>query len=104
MNISEQILPRRNFSEEETFEAQKKKRLDLSKLDEKKVTQEEVLSQERCAICLIDFDDPDREQSTDDHSRISKLKCSHILHYECIKKWLEDSDRNECPVCRGQAI
>jgi hypothetical protein len=39
-----------------------------------------------CAICL------------DKCITYIKLKCNHIFHLQCIKKWTKES--NKCPLCR----
>ena len=29
-----------------------------------------------------------------------KLKCGHYFHVDCIRKWIDEYDNNECPYCR----
>ena len=29
-----------------------------------------------------------------------KLKCGHYFHVNCIRKWIDEYDNNECPYCR----
>jgi len=40
-----------------------------------------------CAICLNEFDGPDR---------VLPLRCGHLYHAECLRKWLEQSQT--CPL------
>ena len=46
-------------------------------------------NQKKCSICLEDYQQNDK---------ISILKCDHIFHNECIKKWLNNN--GTCPFCR----
>ena len=47
---------------------------------------------DRCTICLMDIV-KDEE--------ITKLKCNHYFHTECIKDYLKDFDY-KCPICRDE--
>ena len=42
--------------------------------------------------------------STETPSQISKLKCGHVFHFECVETWLKNCKKNECPVCRSEAV
>ena len=42
-----------------------------------------------CPICLEYFNDKEK---------LAKLKCGHVFHIECIKKWI--SRESNCPTCR----
>ena len=79
-----------------------------SKLKKQEVTEELVGEDTTCAICLIEYDMKKNMSMFDDDvepSIVSQLhKCKHIFHYDCIKQWLENCQRNECPVCRGEAV
>jgi len=44
----------------------------------------------QCAICLLDFDTT---------CQVSVLRCKHVFHGECIRRWLSNQAR--CPLCRG---
>ena len=46
-----------------------------------------------CCICLDEFHD---------RERLSKLRCGHVFHSACIKKWLVHDLR--CPTCRTDAL
>jgi len=48
-------------------------------------TQTENIS---CPICLTDFEDGDS---------IGHLRCKHLFHSACLKKWLVH--KNSCPMC-----
>ena len=43
-----------------------------------------------CLICIENF-----EEDED----IIKIKCNHIFHKDCIRKWL-CNESNKCPICR----
>lgn len=44
-----------------------------------------------CTICTDDFQNGER---------LSILRCSHIFHANCLKRWLENY-QNSCPLCRS---
>ena len=46
-----------------------------------------------CCICLDEFHD---------RERLAKLRCGHVFHSACIKKWLVHDLR--CPTCRTDAL
>ena len=56
--------------------------------DEKK----EELSENECAICLLDVD-PSRPRDG------QRLNCGHSFHRKCISKWL--NRENRCPLCQA---
>tara|TARA_B100001093_G_scaffold461702_1_gene476365 strand:- start:1240 stop:2562 length:1323 start_codon:yes stop_codon:yes gene_type:complete len=31
---------------------------------------------------------------------VEKLKCGHYFHVNCIRKWIDEYNNNECPYCR----
>ncbi len=43
-----------------------------------------------CGICLCDFEQNDM---------VSKLKCDHVFHNECIVEW--GKYKSECPKCKS---
>uniref|UniRef100_A0A0N5AA58 RING-type E3 ubiquitin transferase n=1 Tax=Syphacia muris TaxID=451379 RepID=A0A0N5AA58_9BILA len=45
--------------------------------------------QERCTVCLMDFETEDEVRS---------LRCDHVFHVSCIDRWLIYNKK--CPVCR----
>ena len=48
---------------------------------------------DKCPIDLIKFDE---------NNLISVTKCNHGFHYDCIKKYLLENEKNEeakCPIC-----
>jgi len=47
-----------------------------------------------CAICLDNF--------SGDSKKVAELRCSHIFHVVCLKKWVETNDI--CPMCRAPII
>ena len=46
-----------------------------------------------CCICLDEFHD---------RERLAKLRCGHVFHGACIKKWLVQDLR--CPTCRSDVL
>jgi len=50
---------------------------------------------ELCAICLEPY------KENDDVSYSKHQNCAHAFHTSCIKSWLNDQYRNDCPCCRG---
>lgn len=60
----------------------------------------EDLAQETvCIVCREDMEiRPDQPQ----RYVPKRLACGHVIHYGCLKSWLERSQR--CPTCRGPVI
>ncbi|KAK9698554.1 hypothetical protein RND81_08G112800 [Saponaria officinalis] len=51
--------------------------------------------QEKCVVCLNEFRD---------HEEIRRLaNCKHILHRECVDRWMEH-DHRTCPLCRTSVV
>ena len=44
---------------------------------------------QQCLVCL---------QNIEYNNYTGSLQCSHIFHYECIRKWIRVS--GSCPICR----
>ena len=63
---------------------------EFDKIEE--IKYEDIDDQNKCNICLDTFEES---------SKILKLKCGHIFHYDCIKNWLQNHN-NKCPVCREE--
>ena len=55
-----------------------------------KVKYEDINEINECLICIENFEE---------NNEITKIKCNHIFHKECIKKWL-CNESNKCPICR----
>lgn len=83
-------------------------------------TAEEVVGEDVCIICREDMR-PWRQQSTplqqqvddgtanraaptavDERLRPKKLPCGHILHFACLRSWLER--QQNCPTCRRPVL
>jgi hypothetical protein len=47
-----------------------------------------------CAICLDNF--------SGNSKKVAELRCTHIFHVVCLKKWVETNDI--CPMCRAPII
>lgn len=45
--------------------------------------------QEKCAVCLIEFEDKEK---------IKQLPCKHMFHPGCIDTWLVRNSK--CPICK----
>ena len=52
-----------------------------------------------CPICLVEFIHPN-----EDNANIIVAKCGHTVHHSCMRRWLLNSLKNECPVCRGKVL
>lgn len=46
-----------------------------------------------CAICMCEVHNGER---------IGDLRCQHLFHVECLKKWLKK--KNECPMCCAKDV
>ncbi|KAJ8901072.1 hypothetical protein NDN08_004932 [Rhodosorus marinus] len=64
--------------------------------EELKILLEEVDVQDpaTCAICLEDYGGPDCSDKT------VGLRCNHLFHQTCIKKWLMSQSGKNCPICK----
>ena len=61
----------------------------------KKLTKDEIKVLEINDMCPICYDEIRNK------NKISKLKCGHIFHQECISEWTKQcKEGNNCPVCR----
>ena len=62
-------------------------------LEEVEITDEifSKLKTKSCNICLDEYKIKDK---------ISYLPCFHFFHYNCIKKWIENSKK--CPLCNNE--
>ncbi|KAJ5664708.1 hypothetical protein N7462_011521 [Penicillium macrosclerotiorum] len=80
-------------------------------------TAEEVAREEVCIICReemvsaqpapdaggeADQQAPRRTQRVPDRLRPKKLPCGHILHFACLRSWLER--QQNCPTCRRPVL
>ena len=57
------------------------------------------LKNKQCNICLEDLLEENDEEYDFNAKTLIKLKCNHIYHRCCIKKWLTQQS-TKCPVCR----
>lgn len=64
---------------------------EIDKIEE--INFNESISEKQCCICLFDYSEDDK---------INKLKCSHIFHSSCMRKWLLLND--SCPLCRKKVV
>ncbi|KAK4241127.1 hypothetical protein C8A03DRAFT_30732 [Achaetomium macrosporum] len=62
-------------------------------------TADELGREDTCIICREEMRPWDPADSTQvERSRAKKLPCGHILHFGCLKSWLER--QQVCPTCR----
>ncbi|KAJ4302107.1 E3 ubiquitin-protein ligase hrd1 [Collariella sp. IMI 366227] len=62
-------------------------------------TAEELTREDTCIICREEMRPWDPSDITQvERSRAKKLPCGHILHFGCLKSWLER--QQVCPTCR----
>lgn len=66
-------------------------------------TQEDLSREDTCIICREDMRpwDPSTVGAVE-RSRPKKLPCGHILHFGCLKGWLER--QQVCPTCRRSVV
>ncbi|KAH6655259.1 hypothetical protein BKA67DRAFT_231359 [Truncatella angustata] len=66
-------------------------------------TQEELAREDTCIICREEMRpwDPATPGQVE-RSRPKKLPCGHILHFGCLKGWLER--QQVCPTCRRSVV
>ena len=75
----------------------RRNRIKTPRLNYIKMDDEDSL--DNCVICLENID-----------SKSVKLKCNHIFHKKCIKKWIEETrntDNNfdmNCPLCKTDIV
>ena len=57
--------------------------------------------EEDCCICCSKYEDLTDELDIElkEKNKTVKLKCNHIFHNDCIRKWLNKSCT--CPICRS---
>ncbi|KAK8058709.1 hypothetical protein PG994_009157 [Apiospora phragmitis] len=66
-------------------------------------TEEELGRENTCIICREDMRPWDPTVSgAIERSRPKKLPCGHILHFGCLKSWLER--QQVCPTCRRSVV
>ncbi|KAI9841357.1 MAG: E3 ubiquitin-protein ligase hrd1 [Sclerophora amabilis] len=69
-------------------------------------TAEEIAREETCIICREEMHpwQPNAAQTgpVDERSRPKKLPCNHILHFGCLRSWLER--QQICPTCRRSVM
>ncbi|KAK9370170.1 hypothetical protein V1509DRAFT_328391 [Lipomyces kononenkoae] len=71
-------------------------------------TEEEVAREPTCIICredmIVPVTGPDQQPSTTQPERMrpKKLPCGHVLHFGCLRSWLERQQR--CPTCRRPVL
>ena len=63
--------------------------LPVSEVKEIKINQESNNNNNKCVICLSEFEIGDQ---------VSALPCAHVFHTECIASWLRK--HCQCPVCK----
>ncbi|EED16112.1 RING finger protein [Talaromyces stipitatus ATCC 10500] len=71
-------------------------------------TAEEITREDVCIICREEMT-PWQQPAADGHRRIvperlrpKKLPCGHILHFSCLRSWLER--QQNCPMCRRPVV
>lgn len=66
-------------------------------------TDEELVRENTCIICREEMHqwDPNNPRQVE-RSRPKKLPCGHILHFGCLRSWLER--QQACPTCRRSVV
>ncbi|KAK7745154.1 E3 ubiquitin-protein ligase hrd1 [Diatrype stigma] len=65
-------------------------------------TQEELAREDTCIICREEMRPWNPDAGAVERSRPKKLPCGHILHFGCLKSWLER--QQVCPTCRRSVV
>ncbi|KAL8997280.1 MAG: hypothetical protein Q9188_006365 [Gyalolechia gomerana] len=73
-------------------------------------TAEEISREDVCIICrenMTAWQDaaeatPTERQTVDERQRAKKLPCGHLLHFACLRSWLER--QQICPTCRTPVL
>ncbi|KAF6835813.1 hypothetical protein CPLU01_04090 [Colletotrichum plurivorum] len=65
-------------------------------------TQEELSREDTCIICREEMRPWDPINAAVERIRPKKLPCGHILHFGCLKSWLER--QQVCPTCRSPVV
>lgn len=65
-------------------------------------TQDELSREDTCIICREDMRPWDPSNGAVERVRPKKLPCGHILHFGCLKSWLER--QQVCPTCRSPVV
>ena len=64
----------------------------IDKLNHFKWNDKYIYLNDICYICMDHFTNNDK---------CIKLKCDHIYHLNCIKKWIERSHNSKCVICKN---
>ncbi|KAK1306794.1 hypothetical protein QJS10_CPA10g01374 [Acorus calamus] len=51
--------------------------------------QERVVNADNCVICHEEMD------------TAKKLKCRHLFHFQCLRRWMMQTEQASCPICRS---
>lgn len=65
-------------------------------------TAEELSREDTCIICREEMRPWNPELGQVERTRPKKLPCGHILHFGCLKSWLER--QQVCPTCRTPVV
>jgi len=70
-------------------------------------TAEELAREDTCIVCREEMrpwvqPGPDNTRRVDERQRPKKLPCGHILHFSCLRSWLER--QQVCPTCRRSVL
>ncbi|RYP89744.1 hypothetical protein DL770_004132 [Monosporascus sp. CRB-9-2] len=65
-------------------------------------TEEELSREDTCIICREEMRPWNPNVGAVERSRPKKLPCGHILHFGCLKSWLER--QQVCPTCRRSVV
>ncbi|ROV92737.1 hypothetical protein VSDG_06549 [Cytospora chrysosperma] len=65
-------------------------------------TTEDLGREDTCIICREEMRPWDPNAGQIERTRPKKLPCGHILHFGCLKSWLER--QQVCPTCRSSVV
>lgn len=60
--------------------------------------------QYQCGICFESSRTADEETTTTENSMLQLNQCRHVFHESCLRPWVTDSHRSDCPICRESIV
>lgn len=87
LDLAKHYLGVRNFDDGIIMTLHRKKGIKMVK--KPKISIEYLDIEEDCPICMEKL-----------NGKLGHLSCNHYFHEECLKKWIDTSPNNDCPICR----
>ena len=87
LDLAKHYLGVRNF--EDGIIMTLHRRRGMKKVKNPKISTEYLDIEEDCPICMEKLE-----------GKLGHLSCNHYFHEKCLKKWIDTSPNNDCPICR----